>query len=397
MASESAAGGGGEAAAPSDPFSPQSGTTHENHPFFHYYGLLVHQQNMLQDPIRTGTYHKAITINTRDFKDKVVLDVGTGSGILAYFAVKAGARKVYAVEASDVAKHARRLMEANGLGDKVVVLQEKIEEVDIPEPVDTIISEPMGFLLVHERMLESYIIARQRFLKPGGKMMPSNGTIFVAPFTDQALWNEQCQRAAFWQTPDFWGLDLSCLHDKAVADHFSQPIVGYFSPSILIANTTTEYKIDFEKDTPEDLRKISIPFSFLITRTAIMHGLACWFDVLFDGSEYQVTLSTGPYTPGTHWYQCRLLFKEPIAVNASQRISGVMEMEAHEKYSYFIRMDAELEGAEIRSTAHINLQDQYYHYMQVPQDASTWDAAAADAAAFDPPAVAAPIDVSKAE
>lgn len=48
------------------------------------------------------------------------------------------------------------------------------------------VSEPMGFMLIHERMLESYMIARQMFLKPGGKMFPNSGTIFAAPFTDQS-------------------------------------------------------------------------------------------------------------------------------------------------------------------------------------------------------------------
>ena len=69
--------------------------------------MLVHQQNMLQDIVRTGTYHDAILHNPSDFKDKVVMDVGTGSGILAFFAANAGARKVYAVEASGMAEHVR--------------------------------------------------------------------------------------------------------------------------------------------------------------------------------------------------------------------------------------------------------------------------------------------------
>ena len=61
---------------------------------------------MMQDYIRTGTYQRAILANLPDFKDKVVLDVGAGSGILSFFAIQAGARKVYAVEASTMAQHA---------------------------------------------------------------------------------------------------------------------------------------------------------------------------------------------------------------------------------------------------------------------------------------------------
>lgn len=104
-----------------------------------------------QDAVRTAAYHDAIVGNASDFHDKVVLDVGTGSGILAYFAVKAGARKVYAVEASDVADRARILMQAVGLSDRIVVVKCKVEHLQLEEKVDIIISEPMGFMLVHER------------------------------------------------------------------------------------------------------------------------------------------------------------------------------------------------------------------------------------------------------
>lgn len=154
----------------------------EEHPFFHYYGQLSHQQNMLQDNVRTGTYHKAVMDNSVDFAGKVVLDVGTGSGILAMFAARAGAKKVYAVEASDIADCARKLVVANGLEDVVEVIKGKIEEIDIPEKVDVVISEPMGFLLVHERMLESYMLGRDKWLKPGGRMYPSRGTMYFLPF-----------------------------------------------------------------------------------------------------------------------------------------------------------------------------------------------------------------------
>jgi ribosomal protein L11 methylase PrmA len=68
---------------------------------------------MLEDHKRTGAYYNAVIQNRRQFKDKVVLDVGTGSGILAIFSAMAGAKKVYAVEATDMAKHARTLVAHN--------------------------------------------------------------------------------------------------------------------------------------------------------------------------------------------------------------------------------------------------------------------------------------------
>ena len=69
-----------------------------------------------------------------------------------------------------------------------------------------------------------------------------------------------------------------------------------------------------------------------------MHGIAAWFDVSFDGTEKTVKLSTGPYTPGTHWYQCRLLLRKPIAVNETQTVSGHLKMTVNEKFSYNISL-----------------------------------------------------------
>ena len=119
----------------------------KSNPFTQYYAQLLHQGNMLQDLTRTGTYRHAFVSNAVDFHDKVVLDVGTGTGILAIFACQAGARKVYAVEASQSAEIARLLIEANGYSDRIEVIQAKLEDVQLPEKVDIIISEPIGFLL----------------------------------------------------------------------------------------------------------------------------------------------------------------------------------------------------------------------------------------------------------
>ena len=270
-------------------------------PFFCYYASLVHQQNMLQDVVRTGQYQAAILQNEVDFRGKVVVDVGTGSGVLAFFAARAGARHVYALEASGVASRARALLEGNGLGDRVTVLQCRVEDAELPERADVIISEPMGFMLIHERMLESYICARQRFLKPGGKMFPARGDIKLCPFTDGALHAEQLAKVAFWDATDFFGMDLTPLAAAAAADHFAQPVVGYVDPACLLGEAVATHRLDFEADAPEALQRREVPVELPSARAAMCHGLVAWFDVDFLGSAAHVTLSTGPKSPGTHW------------------------------------------------------------------------------------------------
>ena len=144
-------------------------------------GYLYHQKDMLQDRGRMDGYRNAILRNEGCFQDKVVLDVGTGSGVLAMWAAMAGARKVYAVEATSMAQHARRLVQQNGLEDVVVVLEGYMERQALPEKVDIIISEWMGYFLLRESMLDSVIAARDAWLKPGGAMYPSHAVLRMAP------------------------------------------------------------------------------------------------------------------------------------------------------------------------------------------------------------------------
>ena len=112
--------------------------------YFSAYNSLIHQKEMLEDTVRMDAYHDAILENAENFKDKVVLDVGCGTGVLALFAANAGARKVYAVEATRAANLARKLVAANKKEDIVTVIHSKVEEVELPEKVDVIVSEWMG-------------------------------------------------------------------------------------------------------------------------------------------------------------------------------------------------------------------------------------------------------------
>ena len=118
--------------------------------------------------------------------------------------MQAGAKKVYAIEASDMVVHAQKLFDANpALGSRITLLHGKLETIELPERADVLISEPMGTLLVNERMLETYIHARRSFLKPGGAMFPSMGRIYVAAFTDAVLYAEQLSMATFWSNEAF--------------------------------------------------------------------------------------------------------------------------------------------------------------------------------------------------
>ena len=229
--------------------------------YFNDYSTLVQQQGMLQDTVRTSLYQFAILENKGDFRGKRVLDVGAGTGILSFFAAHAGASKVYAVEASGMARNAEKLAKSNGLGDVVTVLNERVEEVTLDERVDVLISEPLGIALVNERMIESYLIARDTLLKPGGKMFPDRATLYAAPFTDDALYNEQFQKASFWTQPNFYGVDLAPLKSEALEFYFSQPVVGPMAAQSLTAPASSML-FDFTSMALKDLQRFVLPVDF---------------------------------------------------------------------------------------------------------------------------------------
>ncbi|KAL0457402.1 UNVERIFIED_CONTAM: putative histone-arginine methyltransferase 1.3 [Sesamum latifolium] len=342
--------------------------------YFHYYGQLLHQQNMLQDYVRTGTYYAAVLENRVDFIDRVVVDVGAGSGILSLFAAQAGAKHVYAVEASEMADYARKLIAGNPLLSERITVgnQGKVEDIELPEKADILISEPMGTLLVNERMLESYIIARDRFLVPNGKMFPTIGRIHMAPFSDEYLYIEIANKALFWQQQNYYGVNLTPLHGTAFQGYFSQPVVDAFDPRLLVAPAIS-HVIDFTSAKEEELYEIDIPLRFISSVGTRIHGLACWFDVLFNGSTVQRWLTTAPGAPTTHWYQLRCVLAQPIYVMPGQEITGRLHMVAHKAQSYTLYLTlsakmwgpgAEQGGILQSSSGKLDLKEPYYRMSQ---------------------------------
>lgn len=106
--------------------------------YFCSYSYLYHQKQMLMDHVRMRAYHSAIMNNKHLFAGKTVLDVGTGSGVLSLWAAQAGAAKVFAVEYTDMAIHARNLVEKNGMSGVIEVIQSSVEDLQLPCQVDII-------------------------------------------------------------------------------------------------------------------------------------------------------------------------------------------------------------------------------------------------------------------
>jgi len=126
---------------------------------------------MLRDDVRTDGFRRAIEEVVRP--GDIVLDIGTGSGVLAVFAARAGAKKVYAVEASSIAPIARQVFDKSGVGDRVEVIRGWSTQIELPERADVLVTETIGNEPLGERIVDTAFDARRRLLVPGARMIPS--------------------------------------------------------------------------------------------------------------------------------------------------------------------------------------------------------------------------------
>lgn len=137
--------------------------------------------SMLNDKHRTLSFLNGIqeVVQPGD----VVLDIGTGTGILAIAAARAGARHVYAIEASGIGKLAKEIFKANGLTDRITLIEGWSTQVTLPEKADVLISEIIGNEPLGERVLETTMDAIKRLLKPNARLVPDKVKIFGLPVT----------------------------------------------------------------------------------------------------------------------------------------------------------------------------------------------------------------------
>jgi SAM-dependent methyltransferase len=254
------------------------------------YGTIGGHKEMLLDHVRCEAFRRALA-------DAVtpgccVLDIGAGTGILSLFAAQAGARVVYAVERTDIADLAKRLVSENGFDGRIRVLQGDMETVDLPEKADIIVSEWLGGYGMDENLLPMIVLARDRWLKPGGRMIPGTVTSWMAPAYDARLQEE----IYFWRSQPY-GMELSAVG----RDIARQPVCwgNHVKREHLLAEPQTPWTVDVGGIS---LERAGLPFEarlkFIAERKGLMNALAAWFGATLNGA---VTLGNGPSDPDTHW------------------------------------------------------------------------------------------------
>uniref|UniRef100_A0AAR2KEL1 Protein arginine N-methyltransferase 3 n=1 Tax=Pygocentrus nattereri TaxID=42514 RepID=A0AAR2KEL1_PYGNA len=295
----------------------------EDEAYFSSYGHYGIHEEMLKDKVRTESYRDFICGNPDVFKDKVVLDVGCGTGILSMFAARAGARKVIAVDQSEIIYQAMDIVRSNQLENTITLIKGRIEDVNLPvEKVDIIISEWMGYFLLFESMLDSVIFARDMYLAEGGSVYPNSCNISLAAVGDT---EKHCDRIAFWD--DVYGFKMECMKKAVVPE----AVVEVLKPETVISEPAVIQTLDCNAVTTSEL-EFTADFTLKMTASTHCTAVVGYFDIFFDrGSANKVMFSTSPHCTKTHWKQTVFLLENPIPVQSGDELPGRITVRKNRK------------------------------------------------------------------
>jgi protein arginine N-methyltransferase 1 len=258
-----------------------------------YFADFYQQERMLADRPRMEFYRAAIQRHIQPGDH--VIDLGTGTGILAALASRRGAAQVHAIDHSSILEHARTLAEANGI-ERVKFVATHSSKFSVPAKVDVILHEQMGDCLFDEDMVTNVCDLRDRLLKPGGLILPSRFEFFCEPvkLRDRRhvpfIWELEVHGYDYSvlerhrpQDPEYYQIRSS---DLGLVEHF----LGEPAPIL---------QLDLHTVKEEEL-----PGEVTLTRTVVnagrLDGYAVFFRALVDDD---LRLSSGPLDPGRapHW------------------------------------------------------------------------------------------------
>lgn len=234
----------------------------------------------VSDAVRMRALGEAIAERVKP--GDVVLDLGAGTGIISLLACRAGARRVYCIDAGGIIGLAREIVRANGVEDRVVCLRGLSTRVELPERVDVVIAELVGRFGFDARLIEFLADARERFLKPGGAIIPASLELWVAPVDARELWHQ----VEFWAGSPH-GFDFAPARRIAVnASHAATLAAAH-----LLGAPARAAAVDLRAATPDRLK---LDATIRIDRAGTLHGIGGGFTAALTE---RVTMTNSPLAP----------------------------------------------------------------------------------------------------
>lgn len=262
---------------------------------------------MIADAPRMDAYAAALRQTVKP--DSVVMDLGSGPGVFALLACKLGARRVYAVEPSNVIGLAHEAAAANGFADRIEFFENVSTEITLPEPASIIVSDLRGVLPWFQKHIPSIKDARTRLLARGGVLIPQRDILWAAVVEAPDRYEEL---VGPWQNNEF---DLSA-GKRLVTNIWRKARI---KPEQLLVEPVCWTKIDYyEVESPN----VSTEISWRVERNGTAHGVVVWFDSeLIDG----VSFSNHPAAPEMIYGNGLFPFSEPVEVAEDDQIKLRLE------------------------------------------------------------------------
>lgn len=265
---------------------------------------------MINDFERNDAYEAALKRAVKP--DSLVLEIGTGSGIVAMMAARAGAKRVVTCEVNPIlARVAKETVANNGYGDRISVVPKLSTQLgvgeggDLPEKADVFVSELINIGMLAPRMLSVLQHARTHLVKPDGAIIPRASTVY-------AMLVETPELARINPVGQVAGFDMSTF------DVFRSP--GYqqidlaADAHIPLSQSFTALDFDFTRNMPETgEREIEVT----VTAAGTCHGIAFWFDLFMDD---EVVYHSGSRSRTNHWKQAMTFLDAPIKVLPGDRL-----------------------------------------------------------------------------
>jgi tetratricopeptide (TPR) repeat protein len=268
---------------------------------------------MMNDRRRNEAYDRAITRAIRQKTEAtgrppLVLEIGTGSGLLSMMAARAGAEHVVTCEVlKPVADAAVAIIEKNGLSGRITVHNKPSSELvsgfDLPRKADILVSEIFDAGLLGENVLPAVSQARQFLLADDAIVVPGRATVWMVPIQSNEI--HELYRAS---NDNACGFDLDLFNRFAKEAYEQLPLRRYEFDALAAPTAVLEF--DFAGDVPD--RELIVPIT--PTRDGVLHAWAFWFVIDFDGETF---FDTGPYSEATCWSQAVQVDSKPRQLKAS--------------------------------------------------------------------------------
>ncbi|XP_037949027.1 protein arginine N-methyltransferase 1 [Teleopsis dalmanni] len=279
--------------------------------YFSGYAHFGIHHEMLSDVVRTTTYRDALFKNKEFVKNKAVLDVGCGTSILSIFASQAGAKTVVGVDNSNIIYHAMDIIKKNKIPN-VTLIKGRLEDTTLPqEKFDIIISEWMGYFLLFEGMLDSIIYARNKYLKPGGILLPNRCTMSLVGYGSDALFKQHVQ---FWD--NVYGLNMSTMRKEVL----HEPLIDIVEAKYILTEPNEIANLNLAV-VDLDYSNFSYNLKLKCTKSGKLSAFVGYFTTYFE-LPVPIMFGTSPADKPTHWKQVVFFLEKPQNIKAGDMVTG---------------------------------------------------------------------------